>query len=79
MVEGADGIMAAWVKEAECEFREKGWKNASQNAVLMTVFAELSCRLNAKMDKVLKPLWVMAASVATAVLWLVIRQAILGV
>lgn len=74
----ADAILDAWVNEAECEFREKGWKQASQNAVLLTMFARLERSFTDRFQQVLMPLWIMASSVATAVIWLIIRQAILG-
>ena len=69
-----NNLFDSMVREALEEVGKDGWKAASNNAVTLAAFGIMSQSISKKINSIVKPAWVIALSVATAVVWLVISN-----
>lgn len=64
-----DSMFGKMVSEATEEVANKGWENASQNAVTLAAFGMLKELISNKMHKVTRPFWWAAGAIGTWVIW----------
>jgi len=70
-------IFNMMVEEAISEVNKSGWRTAPQNAVTLTAFGMICKKVEQKIDRIVKPAWVIAISIAGSALWFIISS-ILG-
>lgn len=70
-------LFESMVKEAMEEVANHGWKNASQNAVTLAAIGMMADKVNKRIDRIIKPAWVIAASALGTAIWFIISR-ILG-
>lgn len=73
----SDNLFDSWIKEAMEELGNHGWRDASQNAVTLVAFGMLTEKINKRVDRIVKPAWVIALSVLSSAVWFIISK-ILG-
>ena len=64
------------VDEAMEEVCNHGWKDASQNAVTLAAFSMMARKVNKRIERIVKPAWVIAVSVGCSALWWIISLAL---
>lgn len=70
-------LFDSMVREAMDEVGNHGWKKASGKAVTLSAFGMLAQKMDKRINKLVKPAWVIAWSVAGAAIWFIISR-ILG-
>ena len=71
------GLFDSMIKEAMEEVANHGWKNASQNAVTLAAIGMMADKVNKRIDRIVKPAWVIAASALGSAIAFIISR-ILG-
>ncbi len=72
----SDGILEKMVSEATDEVANKGWKEASQNAVTLAAFGMLSRQIKSRIQGITKPFWWIASVFTAGVLSYVISNSL---
>jgi len=67
-------IFNMMVEEAISEVNKSGWRAAPQNAVTLTAFGMICKKVEQKIDRIVKPAWVIAVSIAGSALWFIISS-----
>lgn len=70
----AKGLFESMVKEATEEVANHGWKNASQNAVTLAAFGMMVDKVNNRVDRIIRPAWVIALSALGTAIWFIISK-----
>lgn len=65
------------VKEAMEEVGNHGWKESSQNAVTLAAFGMLAQKIDKRINRIIKPAWIIALSLAGTAIWFIVSS-ILG-
>lgn len=68
------GLFESMVKEATEEVANHGWKNASQNAVTLAAFGMMVDKVNNRVDRIIRPAWVIALSALGTAIWFIISK-----
>lgn len=71
-------IFDSMVREAMEEVGNNGWKNASVQAVTLAAFGMLGEKIDKRINRLVKPAWIIGASILGSALWYII-SGILGV
>ena len=69
-------LFSSMVKEAMEEVGNHGWKDASQNAVTLAAFGMMADKVNKRIDKIIRPAWVIALTITGSAIWLIISKLI---
>jgi len=72
MPDTGNNIFQHMVDEAITEVSTKGWREAPQNAVTLAAFGMMAHSVEAKVDRLVKPAWLIGSSVFGGMLWFVI-------
>jgi len=67
-------LLNSMVKEALEEVANRGWKDASNNAVTLVTYGLISQKITNKIDLIMKPAWIIALSIAGSAIFLIIRS-----
>lgn len=67
-------LFDSMVKEAMEEVGKKGWPEASNNAVTLAAFGMLAEKIDKRINRLVKPAWLIGISVAGAAIWFIISQ-----
>lgn len=70
-----NNLFGSMVSEAMEEVGNKGWKNATSKAVTLAAFGMLADILHKRIDRLVRPAWIIALSLASAAIWLIISSA----
>jgi len=73
-MENPGNLFDAMVKEAMEEVGNHGWKRASVQAVTLAAFGMLGEKIDRRINRLVKPAWVIACSVAGAAIWFIISK-----
>jgi hypothetical protein len=69
-----NGIFHEWVKEAQVEVSNKGWRNCSMNALLLLCHAK-TARVDYRIEKALRgPIKWFVGVCASGLVWLIVRD-----
>lgn len=71
-------LFESMVKEAMEEVGNHGWKNASDKAVTLAAFGMLASKIDKRINRLVKPAWLIALSAAGTALLFIISK-VLGV
>lgn len=71
-------LFDSMVKEAMDEVGNDGWKKASQNAVTLAAFGMMADKVNKRISRLVKPVWIIGVSMLGSALWYII-SGVLGV
>ena len=69
-----NNLFDSMVNEAMEEVGNHGWKAASTNAVTLAAFGMMADKVNKRINRIVKPAWVIACSVGVSALWLIISS-----
>ena len=69
-----DDIFGAMVREATEQVSKKGWKDATAKAITLAAFGMLAQKIDRKIDRITKPVWIVALSVAGSALWYILSS-----
>lgn len=67
-------LFESMVKEAMEEVGNHGWKRASGKAVTLAAFGMLAEKVDKRINRLVKPAWIVACSVAGAAIWFIISK-----
>ena len=76
MMPNTFNLVDSMIDEAVTELNKSGWRDAPQNAVTLAAFGMMAGKVERKVDKLVKPAWVIGLSVVSAVVWLIISKAL---
>lgn len=67
-------LFDSMVKEAMEEVGNNGWKRASVQAVTLAAFGMLGEKIDKRINRLVKPAWIIALSVAGSAIWFIISK-----
>lgn len=71
-----DNLFDTMIKEAMEEVSNHGWKDASSNAVTLAAFGMMVDKVNRRINRIVKPAWVIALSVGASAIWFIVSKLI---
>lgn len=71
-----DSLFDTMIKEAMEEVSNHGWREASNNAVTLAAFGMMADKVNRRINRIVKPAWVIALSVGATAVWFIVSKLI---
>lgn len=68
-----DNLFDSMVREAMEEVGNNGWKNASDKAVTLAAFGMMAEKIDKRINRLVKPAWLVGISVAGSAIFFIIR------
>ncbi len=70
-MENPGNLFDSMVREAMEEVGNHGWKNASDKAVTLAAIGMLGEKMDKRINRLVKPAWLIGISVAGSAIWLI--------